>query len=112
MISMFSLVAWECVLAAPVSERRGALSLIFILLKLRIVESFTRRYESYLCLRSEGNQRTRQQCGACGVAVGRRPAGCGDAQHILFVFVSGERGGPKHPGLGSECSLPYLYKVP
>src|SRR5215212_1519243 len=70
MISMFSLVAWECVLAAPVSERRGALSLIFILLKLRIVESFTRRYESYLCLHSEGNQRTRQQCGACGVAVG------------------------------------------
>src|SRR3712207_6683812 len=32
MISMFSLVAWECPLAAAVSERPGALSLIFLLL--------------------------------------------------------------------------------
>jgi hypothetical protein len=46
------------------------------------------------------------------VSTRRRLAGCGDAQHVLFVFVSGERGGPQHPGLGSECGLPYLYKVP
>jgi hypothetical protein len=44
------------------------------------------------------------------VSTRRRLAGCGDAQHVLFV--SGERGGPQHPGLGSECGLPYLYKVP
>src|SRR5215213_5107203 len=67
---MFSLVAWECPLAARGSERRSALSLIF-LLQPRVMESFTQRYESYLCLRSEGNRRIRQQCATLGVAGGR-----------------------------------------
>jgi hypothetical protein len=41
----------------------------------------------------------------------RRLAGCGDAQHVLFVFVSGERGGTQHPRFGSQSSLPYLYQI-
>jgi hypothetical protein len=41
----------------------------------------------------------------------RRLAGCGDAQHLLFAFVSGERGGTQHPRFGSQSSLPNLYQI-
>jgi hypothetical protein len=46
------------------------------------------------------------------VSTQRRLAGCGRAQHVISVFVSGKRCGSQHPGLGSECGLPYLYEVP